>query len=276
MAEKIEKLLNFGIIIIDKPAGPTSFMVSDFVRKKLGINKTSHFGTLDPNVTGVLPIALKRACKLSGFFLCHNKTYMGIMRSHKESSIEELQKIIDKNFLGKIKQIPPKKSNVKRVVREREILHFKLLEKKGNDFLFETEVQGGTYIRKLCSDLGNLIGGAHMLELRRIRAGIFSEEQAINFYDFERAVEEYKKGNSANLEKIIFPMEESIRKSFEIVEVQDTSLKKILTGKPIEEGDLKSKPIKKTFAIFSGERFIQIAEKKDEKIFFARPKFVLN
>ncbi len=64
----LKELLEFGIININKPSGPTSFDISDFVRKKLGLRKTSHFGTLDPKVTGVLPIALNRACKLTGFF----------------------------------------------------------------------------------------------------------------------------------------------------------------------------------------------------------------
>lgn len=64
----IKELLEFGIINIDKSSGPTSFDVSEFVKKKLGLRKTSHFGTLDPKVTGVLPVALNRACKLTGFF----------------------------------------------------------------------------------------------------------------------------------------------------------------------------------------------------------------
>ena len=72
-SKSTEELLEFGIINIDKPSGPTSFSVSDFVRKKLGLRKTSHFGTLDPKVTGVLPVALNRACKLTGFFLGEDK-----------------------------------------------------------------------------------------------------------------------------------------------------------------------------------------------------------
>ncbi|MBI2004113.1 hypothetical protein HYS72_01480 [Candidatus Pacearchaeota archaeon] len=71
--KSILELLEFGIINIDKSSGPTSFNVSDFVKKKLNLRKTSHFGTLDPKVTGVLPVALNRACKLTGFFLGENK-----------------------------------------------------------------------------------------------------------------------------------------------------------------------------------------------------------
>ena len=62
-----EELLEFGIINIDKSSGPTSFNVSHYVKKKLNLRKTSHFGTLDPKVTGVLPVSLNRACKLMGF-----------------------------------------------------------------------------------------------------------------------------------------------------------------------------------------------------------------
>src|SRR3989344_4124093 len=171
-----EELLEFGIINIDKPSNPTSFDVSDFVRKKLGLKKTSHFGTLDPKVTGVLPIALSRACKLTGFFLGEDKECVGIMRLHEDISVEAVEKVIKDKFMGKIKQTPPKKSRVKRQEREREIISFEILEKNGKDFVFLAEVQGGTYIRKLISDLGDYIKiGAHMLEMKRVRAGIIGE-----------------------------------------------------------------------------------------------------
>ena len=183
---EIKNPFEFAILNIDKPSGPTSFDISDFVRKKLGLRKTSHFGTLDPKVTGVLPIALNRACKLTGFFLGEDKEYVGIMRIHEEVSLEKLNKAIKEKFLGVIKQTPPVKSRVKRVEREREIKKFEILEKEGNDILFKTTVQGGTYIRKLIDDLGKELGiGAHMLELRRTRAGIFKEtdEEFLNLYD---------------------------------------------------------------------------------------------
>lgn len=274
--KSIDSLIKFGIILINKPSGPTSFTASDFVRKELELNKTSHFGTLDPQVSGVLPIALGRACRLAGFFLGENKTYIGILRTHEEISMANLQKIINENFIGRIKQLPPRKSAVKRAIREREVVSFKILEKQGRDFLFETEVQGGTYIRKLCSDLGELIGGAHMLELRRIKAGIFSEDKIFSLYEFEKAVKEYKIGNLENLEKMIIPAEKAIKENLEFVEVKKKSLKKLLTGKPIEENDLEKLPSQNIFAVFSEERFIEIAKKTDEKGILARPLFVLN
>ena len=211
--ENIKQLINFGIINIDKPAGPTSFSVSSFVRRKLNLNKTSHLGTLDPKVTGVLPMALGRTCKLSSFFMRHDKGYVGILHCHKEQRIENLQKLIDENFTGKIMQMPPHKSAVKREEREREVFSWKLTESanEGKDFLFYCEVEGGTYIRKLCSDLGEMIGGAHMAELRRTKAGIFNEEKMYNLYEFEEAVDEYEKGDHKKLEAMIVPAEDALK-----------------------------------------------------------------
>lgn len=282
MAEKsIKELLNFGIIVIDKPTGPTSFSISDYVRKKLHLNKTSHFGTLDPMVTGVLPIALGRACKLTGTFLGHDKTYIGIMNTHKEQDIKELQKIINENFLGTIKQTPPKKSRVKRQERERDIIRFELLEvsKNNRDFLFVAEVQGGTYIRKLCSDLGEKIGGAHMLELRRTQAGIFIEVQAVKLYDFDKAVAEYENGKPEALEKLITPAEDAIKKVLNFYEAKSEVVYKLKTGKPVFEEDLiETKTIEdEQFAIFNKGKFIGIYQKVPrQNNIIARPAFVFN
>lgn len=270
------KLLNFGIIVIDKPSGPTSFTISDFVRNKLDLNKTSHLGTLDPPVSGVLPIALGRACKLTGHFLGHDKTYIGIIRTHKEITLEDLQKVIDSKFIGKIRQLPPRRSSVKRQLRERKVSQFRLLEKKQNDFLFFTEVQGGTYIRKLCSDLGDIIGGAHMLELRRIRAGIFNEKQVISLYEFERALEEYKSGKPESLRGMIIPAENVIKEVFEIIQAKETHVERILTGKPLFKEDIINKPSNPTFSLFLNNRFLGLYEQFEKGDIVAKPLFVFN
>ena len=279
----IDHLINFGIINIDKPSGPTSFWVDTYVRKALGLTKVSHAGTLDPKVTGVLPIALNRACKLTGFFLGENKTYVGIMRLHENVSIDKLKEAIEEKFLGKIKQIPPKKSRVKRQEREREIVKFEILEEHGKDFLFISEVQGGTYIRKLIDDLGKELGvGAHMLELRRIKAGIFNEEDKIypcvNLYDFGKAVEEYKKGDGENLRKIIIPGE-IVSEIHPVVEIKNLRLKEIFTGKPILESDLKKKvgfEMGEKICIFSENLFVGVYKTTNDKNIFAKAEFVMQ
>ncbi|MGD9275863.1 MAG: RNA-guided pseudouridylation complex pseudouridine synthase subunit Cbf5 [Candidatus Pacearchaeota archaeon] len=281
--KSVKDLLEFGIININKPSGPTSFNISDFVRKTLNLRKTSHFGTLDPKVTGVLPIALNRACKLTGYFLGEDKEYIGIMRIHKDVTKKEIEKKIKEKFTGKIKQLPPLKSRVKRELREREIKEFKILEINDKDILFKTNVQGGTYIRKLIDDLGRELGiGAHMLELRRIRAGIFTEDDktypSANLYDFEKVCEEYKNGNEELLRKIIIPGE-IISELFPAIKIKKENLKQIFTGKPIHEKDLvKKEKIKKgeTIIVFCEDKFVGIYEIKYEEHVYAKAKFVLQ
>jgi H/ACA ribonucleoprotein complex subunit 4 len=271
----IQDLLRFGIINIDKPQGPTSFSVSNYIMKELKLNKTSHAGTLDPQVSGVLPILLGRACRLSDYFMHRNKTYVGIMRLHDEIDDKKLNEIIEK-FLGKIMQLPPVRSRVKRQLREREVISFKILERDDKDVLFETEVQAGTYIRKLCDDMGKEIGGAHMLELRRTKAGLFNEHEIYNLYQFEKAVEEYKKGNERPLREIIVPAE-IISQLYPIIQVNPKSLKKILTGKPLFKEDIRDKlPDSEIFVLFNNDIFIGVYHKSKEGDIIARPDFILN
>ena len=275
-----EELLNFGIINIDKSSGPTSFSVSEYVKKSLGLNKTSHFGTLDPQVSGVLPVGLSRACRLSEYLMHRNKTYVGIMRIHKDIEKNELDKVI-KKFIGKISQLPPIKSRVKRAVREREIKSFDILEIEGKDILFETEVQAGTYIRKLCDDIGKEIGGAHMLELRRTKAGVFEEINCIKLPDFDKAVEEYKKGNDKTLRQMIIPGE-IVAQLLPIVNIEKQVVKKVLTGSPIFPTFLKDKKEIKNIneedkiCIFSEEIFIGCYKFIGKDTIIAKPEFVFN
>ena len=209
-----------------------------------------------------------------------NKTYVGVMRVHKEISKEKIEKEI-KSFLGKIMQKPPVKSRVKREEREREVFSWKILEIRGKDVLFESEVQAGTYIRKLISDLGEKIGGAHMLELRRTKAGIFSEKDLnfVNLYELEKAMDEAKKGNEKELRKILIPGEEAIKKVLPVVEVNEESLKKLYNGSPIFreflQEDFKIKEGEK-FAAFCGEVFAGVYISKKEENILARPIFVYN
>jgi H/ACA ribonucleoprotein complex subunit 4 len=207
--------------------------VTDFVRKQLGLGKASHFGTLDPKVTGVLPVALGRAAKLTGYFSRQDKEYIGIMHVHEQISREAIEDTIRKKFLGKIKQLPPVKSRVKRQEREREIKKFDILEQDGQDFLFRVECEAGTYIRKLVHDLGKELGiAAHMTELRRTRASIFTEKDSVTLYDFTKAVEEYKKENPQNLAKMLLPIE-IITKIMPSIEVKQEAVDKLLHGSPL-------------------------------------------
>jgi H/ACA ribonucleoprotein complex subunit 4 len=268
----ISELLEFGIIVVDKPAGMTSFDVSDKVRRMLKLRKTSHFGTLDPMVTGVLPVALNRAVKLTGFFLGEDKEYEGIMRIHEDIAVEKIKEAIERKFTGKIMQLPPVKSRVKRQEREREIKSFELLEKNGKDIAFKTEVQGGTYIRKLIHDLGQELGiGAHMLKLRRIRAGIFDDKELVQLKDLENMNEEKLKSAviSASIVSEIYPA----------VEIKEIDLKHILTGKPVHKKDLIEDARHEKgeiVSVFCKDRFIGMYKTANQGDIFAMPEFVMQ
>ncbi len=278
MKQEIQKLLNFSLINIDKPSGPTSFEVSQFIKNSLNLSKTSHGGTLDPQVSGVLPIFLGRACRLMDYFLKKDKTYVGIMRLHKENISDTLLKKQMKSFEGKIIQTPPVRSRVARKPRQREVKKFEIIERDNKDVLFIAEVEAGTYIRKLCDDLGKKIGGAHMLELRRIKASIFSEkdENFINLYDFEEAISEYKNNNPNPLLKILLPAEEAIKKILPAIQFKQNNIKQLLTGRPLHKQDISQLPEEELFTLFHEDKFIGIYRKSLEGDIIARPEFIYN
>jgi len=279
--KSIKELLEFSIINIDKPTGPTSFTVSQFVKKTLSLSKTAHLGTLDPAVTGVLPVALNRACRLNEYLMHRDKVYIGIMRLHKDNVSDSVLKKEMSKLKGKIKQLPPIRSAVKRATREREVKTFKVLERSedGKDVLFLAEVQAGTYIRTMCDTLGKKLGGAHMLELRRTKAGIFDEKNSYTLYDFEKAVEEYKSGDDKKLRKILIPGE-IVSELLPIIKIKKDVIDKALSGSPIFPAFLEGKPpkLKKDdkICIFSGERFIGCYNYIGTPELTAKPEFVLN
>ena len=206
---KTEEILNYGIVNIDKPKGPTSHQVSDYVQRILHINKSGHSGTLDPNVVGVLPVALERGTRIVQGLLTAGKEYIAIMHLHKEVDEKTLRETIQKNFIGKILQMPPIKSSVKRQLRPRTIYYFDILEIDGQDVLFKVGTEAGTYIRKLIHDIGQkLKTGAHMAELRRTKAGPFDESTLVTLQELIDSYHYWKEEqNEKFIRKAIQPLE---------------------------------------------------------------------
>ncbi len=204
----VDALLDGGIINIDKPKGPTSHQISAYVQKILHIKKSGHSGTLDPAVTGVLPIALGRGTKILSALLSAGKEYICLMHIHKEIEEEKIRSTIQE-YIGKISQLPPKKSAIKRQWRTRKIYYIDILEIDGKDVLFKVGCEAGTYIRKLCHDIGNdLTTGAHMSELRRTKAGPFNESNIITLHELADAYHYWKEeGNEKSIRKCILPVE---------------------------------------------------------------------
>lgn len=275
---KISELLIKGCFInIDKPVGKTSHDIDLFLRKLFSVEKTSHFGTLDPAVTGVLPIAIGKAVKLFQYFQS-GKEYVGVMKIHEEVDIKVVKDMISKHFFGKIKQVPPKKSAVKRVEREREVYSFEILENNGKDFLFKVSCEAGTYIRKLVHDLGEKLGcGAHMAELRRTRAGMFDEKSLVRLEDLMKAFNDYKEGDEKPLLSILIP-KEVLLKELRVLGVDERTMKKIKQGGPIFFNDLKLRikadPDERVAVTFNEELIAIFKTVKDERI-FAKPDSVL-
>lgn len=193
-----------GIIPFKKEAGKTSFQAVAAVRRITGEKKCGHLGTLDPNATGVLPVALGGATRFIELFPDHTKSYKATFKtgvvtdtldiwgtvlneSGKTASYEEISALLPE-FTGKIMQVPPmysalkkdgvrlyelarKGKTVERESRECEIMSLSLGEEKDGEFELYCECSKGTYIRSLISDIGERLGtGAVMTSLVRTRA----------------------------------------------------------------------------------------------------------
>jgi H/ACA ribonucleoprotein complex subunit 4 len=206
----VEELIEFGIINVNKPSGPSSHQVSDHVKKILKVKKAGHSGTLDPLVTGVLPVALEKATRITNVLLKSGKEYVGVMHLHKEVDDKELNKVV-KEFIGEVKQLPPVRSAVKRVRRKRNIYYFKILEKEGRDVLFKVGCQAGTYVRRICDDIGKKLGvGAHMSELIRTKVSGFTEENWCSLQELSDAFVLYENGEEKEIRRLIFNVEKGV------------------------------------------------------------------
>lgn len=211
----IEEYIRKGAVNLDKPAGPTSHEVTSWVKKilypvfKYGDLKAGHSGTLDPNVTGLLPIMLGDATRAVDALLTAGKEYVCLMKLHSAMPENKIKKVFSE-FTGEIYQKPSLKSAVKRETRIRTIYYLELLEMEDNSVLFIAGCEAGTYIRKLCHDMGLASGsGAHMQELRRTKTGPFREDDTmITLHGLQDAYMEWQEsGNEGLLRKAIMPME---------------------------------------------------------------------
>jgi H/ACA ribonucleoprotein complex subunit 4 len=228
----IEEMIPLSVVIVDKHSGPTSSQITQWTKEILGVNKAGHSGTLDPAVTGVLPVALGHSVKAMPLLVGLEKEYVGVMHLHREVDGKVLREEAAK-FIGKIKQLVPKKSAVARRVREREIFYFDIVEIEGRNVLFKAGVEAGTYIRKLVHDLGQSLGfGAHMTELRRTKVGSFDEKNSFSLVGIKDSYEFWKSGDSKLLRKILIPIEHAVDISKKVF-VKDSAVDAVCNGSPV-------------------------------------------
>jgi tRNA pseudouridine55 synthase len=249
-----------GIVIINKEKGCTS---NDVVRKtkKIFNTKVGHTGTLDPNATGVLPLLLGDATKISKYLINHNKEYEAVIQLGEKRTTADVEgeiiekKIVDSNmlekdkiekalksFVGKNEQIPPIYSAIKvdgkklyeyaRAGKQVEIRprHIEIydielvsINKEEKQITFKVKCSKGTYIRTLCEDISaKLDSVGYMKELNRIEVGEFNIKDAITISDLE---EKIKNNDFSSVLQI-----EDIFKDCERMELKEKDYLKYLNG----------------------------------------------
>ena len=211
-----------GVLIINKPKGYTSYDVVSIVKKKLSISKVGHTGTLDPNATGVLPILVGKATKISKYLIEHNKTYVAELRLGEKSATGDIEgEIVERKsipnlkenkiketletFLGKQMQKPPIYSSIKikgkkayeyarkgQTVeiepRKIEIMEISLIKFENNIITFSTSCSKGTYIRVLCEDIAEKLGTVGLMQnLIRTRVDKFDIKESFTLENVEKA-----------------------------------------------------------------------------------------
>jgi len=225
----VDELLADGVVVIDKPAGPTSHQVTSWVAQMVGVPKAAHGGTLDPRVTGVLPVGLGNAVRAVDSLHYGTKAYVGVMRMHGNFDLKRLEEVF-REFTDELYQTPPMRSAVKRERRTRRVESLELLETSGRDVLFRVSCEAGTYIRSLCVDIGDAMAvGAHMQDLRRTRAGVLTEDDAVSLHDLKDALVEREAGRPERLRRMLMP-KEVLLAQLPKVQVKDSAVDAICHG----------------------------------------------
>ena len=208
----IDALCEFGVVNLDKPPGPSAHQVSAWIRDMVGVEKAAHAGTLDPKVTGCLPVLTGTATRLAPALLEGPKEYVAVLELHARAPTD-LETVLEE-FEGPLYQKPPRKSAVARRLRVREVHALDLLELSDDrrQVLLRIRCESGTYVRKLCHDLGLALGtGAHMGDLRRSATGPFDDADLATLHDLADALAEWREhGDEAWLRDVLAPAEKAL------------------------------------------------------------------
>ena len=275
-----------GIILLDKAKGESSNYALQRIKRLFHAKKAGHTGSLDPLATGVLPLCLGEATKISQFLLDSDKRYMAKVKlgertdsGDSEGVVIDVQRRIDVDydalvqtltkFKGEIKQLPPMYSalkhhgvplyklarkgiSIKRKVRAVTIHNISLMNFDNNIAEIDVTCSKGTYIRTLADDLGQELGcGAHVIELRRLQAGVFSIDQCRGSNELEKIKESF---GLSGLDKVIVPMERAVEKLPEVVLASETA-RDIRNGQAVSFHEL---PKSGLVRLYEKENFIGI------------------
>ena len=237
----IEEYISKGVINLDKPSGPTSHEIDSWIKRILPLEKSGHGGTLDPKVTGILPVGLDDATRAIQLLLTAPKEYVCLLTFHQDVDEDKIREVFNE-FTGKIFQLPPVKSAVKREMRTRTIYYATVYEIEGRDVLFKIGCEAGTYVRTYCHNIGEAVGaGAHMAELRRTQVGSFTEKNnLVTLHDVTDAYHFWKEdGDESFLRNTIMPMERAADYLPKIV-IKDSAVDAICHGADLACGGISA------------------------------------
>jgi H/ACA ribonucleoprotein complex subunit 4 len=260
----VESVAKRGILLLDKPLDLTSMQCVEISKRVLGAGRAGHSGTLDPGATGLMLIAFNEATKAMPVLAGLDKAYEGAMRMHGPFTRNQLSRILSR-FTGRITQTPPRRSAVAKRPRKRRILSIELLSIRERDVSFRATCEAGTYMRKLCHDIGEALGaGAHMAGLRRVGIGPFTIEEAVT-------MEQLRSQGPACL----FPLEQALERiGLPRAVARDASLERLRNGVPLDPSELAGKPTKGQFGIYTQKgRLAALARVENGK---AMPERVFN
>lgn len=228
----IEQLLDFGVINLDKPPGPSAHQVSAWIKRLADLDRAAHAGTLDPKVTGVLPVLLESATRLVPALLEGHKEYVAVLELHASPPADLEDTIAE--FEGDLYQKPPKKSAVARRLRTREVYKLEVLEVDGRQVLLHMAVESGTYVRKLCHDIGLAVGTrAHMGDLRRVGTTPFDDASLHTLHDLSDALGRYEdSGREDWLREVVQPAERALEHLPQVV-IAPSAAREVAHGAPV-------------------------------------------
>ncbi|MFB6071118.1 MAG: RNA-guided pseudouridylation complex pseudouridine synthase subunit Cbf5 [Halanaeroarchaeum sp.] len=225
-------LLEFGVVNLDKPPGPSAHQVSAWVRDLLDVEKAAHAGTLDPKVTGCLPVMTGAGTRLAPALLEGAKSYVAVLELHDDPP-GDLESVVGA-FADEIYQKPPKKSAVARRLRTRTVHDLEVLEVRDRQALLDLDCESGTYVRKLCHHLGLALGtGAHMGDLRRTGTEPFDDSDLVTLHDLADALAFWREDDDPTwLREVVDPAERALE-HLPAVTVARSAAREIAEGAPV-------------------------------------------
>ena len=228
----LETLLDAGVILVDKPRGPSSHQLTAWAREMLGIQRLGHGGTLDPFATGLLTMLCGKATRLTEMVLTGDKKYIAVLKFGREVDSSELENLLN-SLNGEIYNVPPLESAVKVQVRTRIIHEMRIIEDDSESNLVALTIfcNAGTYIRTLARDIGLLLNTkCELTELHRDKTGAFSQSNACTMQQLTDAIFLWKEHEDDRaLRKLIAPVE-SILGHFPRIIVKDGAAAAIAHG----------------------------------------------